>query len=221
MSAWVSELPISEADVRTYLDITGTSGQFSNASIGSNIRAAATFLQRTTGRQFQRQSATTKKFTTDGKAYMAIPDLRSVTSVALQSTTLTADSTYYLIPDTQQSGVYIGIQFRAFGRGHSASYLSNPQWFDRNLDKTWGRYGSTSLPNDLVIVGNWGHDPYPYDFLHAVKVLAGFYTRRPASVLADAAVTPEGTELRYSQLPVEVRAFILDWTAGEQLAVVG
>jgi hypothetical protein len=213
-------LPVTPSDVRSYLDINATSAQFNDATIGSNIRAAASFIQRTTGRQFEAQTAT-KKFTTDGKAYMAIPDLRTASSVTLQGTALTADSTYYFIPDQQQSGVYIGIQFRAFG-GRGDSYLANPEWFDRNLDRYSAQGRNTySLPNDLSITGEWGHQPLPHEFLHAVKILAGFYTRRPASVLADAAVTPEGTELRYSQLPVEVRTFIGDWTAGTQLASVG
>ena len=214
----MTSIPISENDVRTYLDISSTSGQFSNAVIGSNIRAAASFLQRETGRQFERQDATAKTFTTNGLAAIRVPDLRSVTSITQQGVALDANESYYLLPDNM--GGYTGVQFRSFGQGGTASYKSNPEWFDRNLDRDWNRYGYTSLPNDLVITGNWGWDPYPYEFLHAVKVLAGFYTRRPASVLADASVTPEGTELRYSQLPVEVREFIRSWRLGAVLAAV-
>lgn len=209
-------LPVSADQVRTYLDISTTTGQFSDAQIGSNIRASASFLQRTTGRLFERDSGT-KLFTTEGRSYVAIPDVRSVTSVTLQSSALTADSSYWLIPDVRNSGIYVGVQFRAFG---ASSYLSNPEWFDRNLDRTWAQ-GRSSLPNDLAIASTeWGWSPYPDEFLHATLVLAGFYTRRPASVLADAAVTPEGTELRYSQLPVEVRTFIGDWTLGSQMVVI-
>jgi hypothetical protein len=60
-----------------------------------------------------------------------------------------------------------------------------------------------------------GLDPYPDDFLHAVKVLAGVLHQAPASVLADVQVTPEGNELRYSQYPVEVSNFIKSWQMGE------
>jgi len=213
-------LPVSQADVRTYLDINGTTGQFSDATIGSNIRAAASLLQGSTGRQFEPQSGATKKFTTEGRPYISIPDLRTATSVTLQGAALTADASYWLIPDSGQS-VYIGIQFRAFGQHNEPSYLSNPQWFDRNLDTYWRRgMNVTSLPNDLIITGDWGYSPLPDEFLHATKILAAFYTRRPASVLSDSAVTPDGNFLRYSQLPIEVRGFIEDWQVGAQLVSI-
>lgn len=220
MSDWTAALPILASDVRAYLTAEGTSGAYDSTLISSNIRAAASFLQRQTMRQIMEQNAVTKKFTTDGKAYIAIPDLRTVTSVALQGATLTADASYWLIPDSQHSGVYIGAQFRAFGQ-RGDSYLGNPEWFDRNLDFYQRRgYSLSSLPNDLSITGNWGWQPYPNEFLHACKVLAAFYTKRPASVLSDSTVTPEGFALSYSQHPIEVRAFIENWRAGSQLVMV-
>lgn len=215
--SWTT-LPVSEGQVRAYLDVDGTSGKYSNELIASNIRAAASFIERATGRQFESQTGVTKTFTTNGMAAMRIPDLRSATSITLQGAALVSTESYWLIPDNQ--GMYTTLQFRAFGSGGYASYLSNPQWFDRNLDRDFYRYGSGSLPNDLVIVGNWGHDPYESDFLHAVKVLAAFYTKRPASVLADVAITAEGNELRYGQLPIEVREFIKSWSLGTVLVAV-
>ncbi len=213
-------LPVSAGQVRSYLDVNSSSGQFSDAQIGSNIRAAASFLQRETNRQFEAQTNTTKTFTTNGEASIWIPDLRTATSITLQGSTLTADQTYHLIPDAQQSGVYTGVQFRAFGM-RAGSYLSNPEWFDRNLD-VWSRrgYDLTSLPNDLVIVGDWGHNPYPDEFVDAVLIYAGYKTRRPSSVLANSAITPEGNQLNYSQLPPEVSAFIESWRAGPQLVSI-
>jgi hypothetical protein len=216
-------LPVNQAQVREFLDVTGTAGQFSDGRIGSNIRAAASFLERASMRRFENTgTAETFRFTTEGRAYMSIPDMRGVTSVTLQSSALTADATYYLIQDAQHQGVYTGIQFRPFGRGNS--YLSNPEWFDRNLDHPLmqARMSSGySLPNDLVIVTSQaGWSPYPDEFLMATLVLAGFYTRRPASVLADVQVTPEGNELRYSQYPVEVQNFLKSWQAGDQLVTI-
>ena len=215
-----SELPISEADVRAYLDVTGTSGAYSTTLIASNIRASAAFLERATGRQFERQNNATKTFTTNGAAALAIPDLRNVDSITQQGAALTVDESYWLIADNR--GIYSAVQFRAFGSGRGSSYLSNPQWFDRNLDRDWARYGAySSLPNDLVIVGDWGHDPYPPDFLHALKVLAAWYTRRPASLLGGSLITPEGNQIDYSALPAEVQAFIANWgRSGAQLVAV-
>jgi hypothetical protein len=206
---------VTAAQVRAYLDLEGVSGKYNDELIGSNIRAASAFLERATGRQFTPQTATTKTFTSNGAAAMRIPDLRTASSVTLQGAALDADETFWLIPDNR--GVYTTLQLRPFGSGYESSYKSNPQWFDRNLDR-WG--GGGSLPNDLVITGDWGWDPLPEELLHATKVLAAYYTRRPASVLADAQVTPEGTELRYSQLPHEVRDFIKSWSLGSMLVAV-
>ncbi len=218
MSNWTN-LPLLSQDVRDYLNLEGTTGRYSDALLSSNIRAAASFLEKATSRVFEKQDNVTYKFTTEGRAYQTIPDTRSVNSLTLQSATLLADQTYWLIPDADHPDIFTGLQFRAFGRGDS--YLANPEWFDRNLDVWAARgYRVSSLPNDLVVSLNVGYDPYPYDFLHAVKVLAAFYTKRPASVLADAAVTPEGNELRYSQLPVECRNFIEQWQAGTQVVVL-
>lgn len=214
-----SDLPVAIADVRAYLDVDGTTGKYSDTLIASNIRASASFLERTAGRQFERQTATTKYFTTEGRAALRIPDLRTATSVTLQGATLDADESYWLVGANY--GVSTGIQFRAFGSGRYGTYLGNPEWFDRNLDRDWYRYGSySSLPNDLVITGNWGHDPYPWEFLHAVKVLAAWYTKRPASVLANVAFTPDGNVLNYAEFPPEVAAFVKAWRLGAELVAV-
>ena len=217
MSDWTAALPILDTDVRAYLDITGTSGNYAAAVINSNIRAAASDLQRAAMRQIQEQTGVTKTFTTEGRAYVAIPDLRTVTTLTLQGAALVANESYWLIPDSQQSGVFTGVQLSVFGRG---SYLSNPEWFDRNLDNWRYQAGYSSLPNDLSITGDWGWRPYPNSFLQACKVLAGFYTKRPASVLADVAVTPDGTALSYSTWPLEARQFVEQWMAGSQLVSV-
>lgn len=210
---------VTAADVRGYLNIEGSTKNYSTGNLESNIRAASSFLQRETNRQFEAQTGTTKTFSTDGKAYITIPDLRTVTSATLQGVALTANTTYWLHPDRVSSGVYTGLQVRAFGsRG---SYLSNPEWFDRNLD-TYARKGwdYSTLPNDLVIVGDWGYTSYPDELMHATKVLAGFYSKRPDSVLANAQVTPEGALLSYSDLPLEVGAFIRSWRLGESVALI-
>jgi hypothetical protein len=207
-------LPVTEVQVRAYLDVDGTGGKYSDPIIASNIRAAASYLERETSRQFEQQTNTTKYFTTEGRASLRIPDLRSATSITLQG----AAESYWLLG--ANGGVTTSIQFRAFGSGSRYGYLSNPEWFDRNLDRDWARYGSSSLPNDLVITGDWGWDPYPSDFLHAVKVLAAWYTKRPASVLANVAFTPDGNVLNYGDFPPEVSAFIRSWKLGEQLVAV-
>ena len=217
---------ITASALRAYLELNtvSSSSKYDDSTLGSNIRAASSFLQRKTGRQFADQTAT-KLFTTQGRTAITIPGLRSATAVTLQSTTLTADSTYWLLPDAQQTGLYTGIQFRGFGgRSSPLGYLHNPEWFDRNLDMTWGRTGNDySLPNDLSIAGTWGYTDanLPEPLLHATKVLAAYYTKRPDSVLASVATTVEGTTLDYSTLPPEVLEFIADWKLSEQAVSVG
>lgn len=215
--SWDSTLPIDAGQVRAYLDVTGTSGAYSTELITSNIRAAASFLDRETGRQFEYQAAVTKTFTTNGAASVAIPDFKSITSVSLQGVALDVDETYWAITDNK--GSYTTIQLRPFGAGRGYSYLANPEWFDRNLDRI-SRYGSVgSLPNDLVIVGDAGYSPLPHDYAFAVKVLAAWYTRRPASLLANAAATPDGNFLQYGELPPEVTSFIASWKLGGPVMV--
>jgi hypothetical protein len=217
---------ISAADVRGYLELNGiaSASKYSDGAISSNIRAAESFLEQATGRVFLDVSAT-KKFTTNGRTSITLPGLRAVSGVdpvTLQSTVLTADSTYFLIPDMMNSGVFTGIQFRGFSsRNFAYGYLSNPEWFDRNLDRLWERGIGYSLPNDLSITGSWGYTDatLPEAFRHADKVLAAWYTKRPDSVLADVAITPEGTALNYGDLPPEVSEFIARWRLTQDAAV--
>lgn len=199
-------IPVTPAMVRDYLNITATTGQYSSTLIGSNINTATGFLQRRTGRQFEWQGSNhTKTFTTNGKAAVTIPDLAVANSVALQEQALTADSTYWLLPDPKTSGIFTGIQFRPFGR---YDYRSNPQWFDRDLDNPRWSYGST-LPNDLAITGEWGYQTWPADVLMAVTILAAYYTKFPDAIISGGIQTTEGTVV--IGFPDPVQAFIEDW----------
>lgn len=199
---------VNASNVRAYLTVTGITGQWDAALIGSNISAASGYLQRRTGRQFEAQVAATKKFSTHGKAYLTIPDLRTVTSVTLNDATLTADETYYLIPDRNNSGVFVGIEFP----GYRSRWSKGLNDFDINYNHLrWGGLAFDTLPNNLVIVGDWGHVPLPDELLQATVVLAGWYTIRPDALLANAKQTPEGNVFDLSGLPVEVTEFISAW----------
>lgn len=193
--------------------------RYGNPQLTSNIRAASTFLQRQTRRQLEPQSAATKTFTSHGRAVVPVYDLRSVTSITLQGAALEAGQTYWLIPDPVTPEVYTAVQIRAYSGGN---YRSNPQWFERNLDRDArrGLWPASSLPNDLVIVGDWGHSPYEDDLQMAAAVLAAWYTKRPDAVLANVAVTAAGSELRYDAMPPEVMSFIHTWRREEEIAVV-
>lgn len=214
---------VTEAAVREYmaLNSTASDSKYTDATIGSNIRAATNVLERHTHRKLAPVTQT-MKFTTNGQAAVTIPGLRTATSVTLQSAALVADSTYWLINDPQQTGVATAIQFRAFGtsRQGGLSYLSNPEWFDRNLDSPrWQQMGS--LPNDLVIAGDWGYvddATMPEAVRHATKVLAAYFTKRPDAILSGGITTPDGNTFDLSQYPGEVVDFIKEWDAGSQVA---
>lgn len=206
---------IAASDVRTFANLDGSSGRYSDAAIGSNILAAQTLLEQRTGRTFD-ASTGTRYFTTEGRAQLAIPDLRSVTGVTLSGTALTANETYWLIADPRWPTVYTSIQFRAFGRTRGRWYLAVPDWWDRGLDMD-NAYETSSLPNDLAISSNeWGWSPAPADVRHAVKVLAAWMTKRADALLGNAVATPDGTVLDYSEIPPEVNAVIATYRSGEQ-----
>lgn len=213
MALWVTA-----ADVRTYANLDGTTGRYSNASIHSNTLAAQALIEQRSGRTFD-QSTGTRYFTTEGRAQLAIPDLRSASSVTLSGSTLTANETYYLIPDGAYPSVYVAIQFRPFSRGRQPWYLSVPDWWDRGLDMPNGYEGS-SLPNDLAITGDWGWDHVPSDVLHATKVLAAWLTKRADALLGNAVATPDGSVYAYDRFPPELDAIIATYKTGEQVISV-
>lgn len=217
---------ILAAQVREYLELnaTASSSKYTDATIGSNIRAATYALEKATHRRLG-PTTETLKFTTNGAAYLTIPGLRTASAVTLSSAALVADTSYWLIPDAQQTGVYTGIQFRAFGTGRQggSSYLSFPDWFDTNRDSPWhpgNRGGPTSQPNDLSIAGTWGYvddSTMPEAVRHATKVLAAYYTKRPDAILSGALAMPDGGMVDLSNLPIEVQQFIREWDVGSQV----
>lgn len=235
-------LVISDQDVRDYLELNspGSASKYTTATIGSNILAAQSTLEKATHRFFADHSeflTTPWAATTLLRAQVAIPAFRSFTTVTWGGTTqtvglpgATSGASCWAIPDAQQTGVYTALQFRAWRVDNDGPWwLADRLWWDKMLDSpffpgNWGGgYAYTSMPLDLQISGAAGYaaGTEPPAFLHAVKVLASFYTMRPASILADVAITPQGGVLNYSQLPAEVRDFVAGWAAGEQAVSVG
>lgn len=208
------------ADVRAYLGGPTDAAQFTTAVIGSNIVVASGMLQRMTNRQFEAQAATTKRFSTEGRNRLTIPDLTTATSVTLNTAALTADSSYYLIPDVQNSGVFVAIDLPQYR--YPRNYHSYPDWFDKNYDSPlYQQRLASGIPNDLVIVGTWGHATIPPEVAHATKVLAAWYTKRPDAVLSNVIVTPEGNILDLSRIPPEVAQFVNAWRiAADELVSV-
>lgn len=209
----------TEQAVRDIIDLNASAtSRYSSGTIASNIRASAWFLERATGRIFRDESNLTLKFTTSNAGSVYLPGLRTASSVSLNGSARTADQSYWLAPDAQQTGVYTAIEFHPFS---GSSYLSYPDWFDRNLDSPyWQQLNSTrrSIPNDLVIAGAWGYTDasLPEPVRDANTRHAAWLTLRSDSLLSGARATPEGNIFDLSQLPTEVQQFIASWKSGPQ-----
>lgn len=209
--------PIGVDAVRTYisLDVAATS-RYNDATLGSNIRAAASWMERHSHRWLWDRPDETFRASSNGQAYVTIPGLRESSEIVQSEATLTVDETTWLVPDPLNTGLYTGIQLRSFDGGRGRDwYLSVPSWFDRNLDHPYWMQGNRgALPNDLSIRGSWGFEAgsEPEELLHVCKVLSAYFTKRPDAVLAGAISTPDGNVLDLSQFPVEVRAFLDVWT---------
>lgn len=211
----------TEQDVRTVVELNAAaSSTYSSDTINSNIRSAAWFLERATKRIFRNETDLTLTFSTNNAAAVPLPGLRGVTSVALNGAALNQDTTYWLLPDSQQSGLFTGIQLRAFTRGSGPNwYLAYPDWFDRNLDSpkwTQAQFEG-GLPNDLVIEGSWGYTDatLPEPVRDANKRLAAWLTLRSDALLSGVRVT-EGGAFDLSNMPTEVQMFVADWSLGKQ-----
>lgn len=223
----------SVADVQTILRAQGSSqSQLTSDVISSNLRAAQTFIERATNRFFADRPATTLTFSTNGAAYIDIPGVRTVTSATWPvgvPLDFSVTGTGYLIADTQQTGLYIGVQVRPFVRNNAGPWWrSSPEWFDRNLDSPYypGNYGGgnglySSIPNDLQITGDWGYDDasLPEPFRDAVKLEAAWKTLRPAALLSGAYSTPDGNAYDLTNHPKEVQDFINQWRLGQPMVV--
>ena len=232
-------LTVSAAEVRAYLQLepdnpTGNSS-LSDGQIESHILMSQEYLERATRRWFVDRPATTYVGTTMLRAIVPIPGFRSFTSVSAYGSVLdvvippaTSGAVWPLL-DVMNTGIYTALQFRPFRGDMRDWYIANPQWWDAALDNPFypGNYGGgyawTSMPNDLYVQGDGGYaaGTYPFAWLLAVKQLASFVTKQPASLLAETIITPQGGVVNYASIPATVQSFIASWQAGQMVVSVG
>lgn len=239
----MTDMAVSVADVLSYLQLNqpGSTAQYNAGTVGSNILSAQSTLEFAIGRYLLDRTFTTQSpwaTTTLNAAQVPIFGFRSFSSVTWGGTVMSVavpgdgntSPTCWAIPDAQRTGQFVALQFRAWRADQQNWWLTDPLWWDKMLDSPFypGNYGGgyawTSLPNDLLIAGSAGYadGTIPYTALHAIKVLAAFYTMRPNSILADVAITPSGGVVNYSQMPAEVQDFIKTWRyGGAQVVSVG
>lgn len=229
---------VSTQSVRDYLELNspGSTSKYSEGTIGSNIRAASSTLERATQRFFADRPGVTLTFTTEGRAQFFIPGIRTVTAISWQGAPLTFSlppsntGAAWFLPDVQQSGIYTALQMRVFRQSgiYGGGYRADPNWWDKGSDSPyapWNRGGGVmahTMPNDLTITGDWGYADadLPEPLLHATKVLAGFYTMRGPTLLADVILTPSGGVMNVARMPGEVVDFISEWHLGEMAVLI-
>ena len=235
---------VTPAQVREYLELNspGSSSRYSDATIGSNIMSAQEYLEHVTHRWYAQRDSVTWATTTMLQAQVALPGFRTITSCTWGGSTLSvavpgdgnsSPSAWGLLePHQVPNPLVVALQFRPWRADNDGGvpwWYADAGWWDKGLDSPFypgnrgGGYAWTSMPNDLVIVGDGGYlaGTEPYLVRHVVKVLASWYTMRPASILADQMLTPAGAVVDYSTLPPEVRDFIADWSQGTQVVSVG
>lgn len=233
-AVWVPYTAVTPATLRSLMGWdTTTSTQVqpnhTDTALGNYLLDAASALEKGTNRFFLNHPGATLVWTSMLRASLPIPGLRTATTVVWAGNTLDS-SGYWLLPDSQQTGVYTSVQFRALRVADSGPWwLSDPHWWDKFLEDPFnpGNYGGgyvfTSMPNDTSIAGDWGYEPgqEPGAFLHALEVFAGWYAMRPNAILADSVITPQGGVIAYSQMPPEVRDFVSAWTSAPTVVSVG
>jgi hypothetical protein len=235
-------LIVSPQNVRDYLLLTdpgvnGSNSRYSDSVITAHILSAQDFLEHETHRFLSDHTAQTWSATTLLRAQVAIPGFRSFTTATWGGVTLTVGipgdgntgPSAWAIPDDLNTGTYVALQFRPWRVDTQDWWLADHLWWDKSLDSpffpgNWGGgYAWTSMPNDLIITGNAGYaaGSEPDALKQAVLMLAAFETKRPASILADVAITASGGVIKYAELPNEVERFIRAWRIGTQAASVG
>ncbi len=236
---WVVYTVITPQNVRDQLALTGTTGQYSDTTIGGYILDAIGSLEQATWRYLINRPGWTYQVTSYGRPILNIPGVRTATSVLWQSSAQTvslanAGNGYTLLPDAMQTGVYTAIQFRPLHtEGNYPWWLSlggaTTNWFDTAADNPFdprnygGGYIFTSVSLDTAITGDWGYEPNfePGNFVHALEILSEWYVLRPPSILADSAITPSGGIVSYSMMPPEVQQFVKGFSAGTGVVSIG
>ncbi len=237
---WTPYTIVQPATIRTIQGWDDSTGRYSDNVIGNYLLDSISELEKSTRRFFVNKPGFTWQVTSYGRPILALPGLRTASSVTWQGAVQTAGipgqgSGYMLLPDAQQTGVCTSISFRPrrIPDGDSPWWLSLGQpgvdWFSTGADNPYdprnygGGYVFTSTELDTLITGDWGYEPglEPNAFVHALEILGSFAQQRPVSLLADSVITPQGGVLSYSQMPPEIRQFISDWSAGTMAVSLG
>lgn len=177
------------------------------------IEAASAKFEQATNRKFSLSSNnTTYTFSTEGQSDLLIPDLQlsPTPTVTLLGAALTANASFWLIPDPQDRATTTHIQLKSFGIGQSAYwYKAFPNWFDANLDRY--PFFEMGSPLDLAITGTWGHLPIPDDVIFAVTILTSWFFKRKDAIPTNLIFNPDGSTSDMHDWPTEVLDAVHNW----------
>src|SRR5438876_8640989 len=130
------------SDLKTYLGLTGSAD---NTLLQTCLDAGLAQAQADTGRTFAYSSNNTRDYSTDGQVLVNIADTPRTDAarvVTLNGAALTEGQGYWLLPDRRNTDISTTIQLMAFDRNRQDWFKADPQWFDKNLDTFWRRYGA-------------------------------------------------------------------------------
>ena len=198
---------VTLTELKTYLGVTGTQDDLRIASAASN---ASIMAERDTGRVFAVTSNVTRRYSTDGQASITIHDRPYSDSsrvITLGGATQTEGTNVWFLPDRRNGDVSITVQVRYYDRTGDW-YKSDPQWFDKNLDRPHYALGT---PNDLVITGVEGHPTLPLDVKQGVLELAAFLYWNEKSGASGFVQTPQGDQVDLAEYPESYQRLVRNW----------
>ena len=215
-------MPPTLSDLKTYLGLTGSGD---DVLLQTCLDAGTAQAERDTGRAFSYSSNQVRDYSTDGQFSVTIADVPKTDSsrvVTLMGATLTEAQTgtggYWLLPDRRNPAISVTIQLLPYDRSRIDWFKADPQWWDKNLDRLWQRYGT--IPLDLRITGFTGHPVWTADVTHEVTFLSAWFYWRAKSGASGVIQTPTGETIDLGAEPVSSPVFIRNWQVRTAVASV-
>lgn len=187
----------------------------------SLIPAAIANLEQLSGRTISASSNVATVYSTDGQDSLVIHDRPYVDPsrvITFNGVTMTEGTDVWVIQDRRNTSITCTIQLKAFtGRGDG--YKADPQWWHKNLDVYWGKWGASGMPNDLQITGIIGMPIIDDATWHAIVEMTGYLFKQKDSA-ANVTFGPDGSILDISDLPTPVQSWIQNWRIRTAVVVI-
>jgi hypothetical protein len=203
------------SDLKTYLGLTGSGD---DVLLASSLTSGFAQVERDTGRTFSYSSNNVRDYSTDGAFVVQVADMPKVDAtriVTLMGVTLTETTSaanpggYWTLPDRRNPDVSTTIQLLAFDRNRADWFKADPQWWDKNLDTFWRRFGS--VPLDLRVSGYLGHPTLQADVVQQITFLSAWFYWRAKSGASGVITTPTGEQIDLGAEPVSSPVFVRNW----------